>query len=101
MNTQIQSVRELATRVAQDSQLADEIRQDPAGAIARVAAPLPDTNVYRIVVAALGLAVLISLIGAIILLYQKENPKLEVLSAIGSASVGALAGLLAPSPSRQ
>jgi hypothetical protein len=99
MSAQIQSVRELARRVEQDPQLADEIKQDPAGAIARVAAPIPDTGVYRIVVSALGLAVLIAMIGAIILALQGKT-NLEILTAIGSAAVGALAGLLAPSPSR-
>jgi hypothetical protein len=97
MSTQIQSVRDLAVRVSQDPQLATEISQDPAGTLARVAAPLPDTTVYKIVVSALGLAVLIALIGAIILTLR-DKTNLEVLTAIGSAAVGALAGLLAPSP---
>jgi hypothetical protein len=101
MSTQIQYVRDLANRVAQDPQLANEIKQDPEAALARIAEPpLPDTTVYKIVVSALGLAVLIALVGAIILLAQKERPDLAVLSAIGSAAVGALAGLLAPSPAR-
>jgi len=97
MTTQIQSVRELAARVAQDSELADDMRQDPAGTLARVAAPIPDTTVYKIVVSALGLAVLIAMIGTIILVLR-DKTNLEVLTAIGSAAVGALAGLLAPSP---
>lgn len=100
MSTQIQYVRDLANRVARDPQLADDIRQDPEGALSRIAEPIPDTTVYRIVVSALGLAVLIALVGAIILLAQKDNPDLAVVSAIGSAAVGALAGLLAPSPTR-
>jgi len=101
MSTQIQYVRDLANRVAQDPKLADEIKQDPGTALARIAEPpIPDTTVYKIVVSALGLAVLIALVGAIILLAQKERPDLAVLSGIGSAAVGALAGLLAPSPAR-
>lgn len=97
MSAQIQSARELAVRVAQDPQLADEIKQDPAGTIARVAAPVPNTTVYKIVVTALGLAIIIAMIGAITLTYYgKGNP--EMLTAIGSAAVGALAGLLAPTP---
>jgi hypothetical protein len=97
MSTQIQSVRELAAKVSQDPQLADEIKEDPAGTLARIAAPIPDTVVYRIVVLALGLAVLIALIGAIILVLR-DKTNLEVPTALGSAAVGALAGLLAPSP---
>jgi hypothetical protein len=97
MSTQIQSVRELATRVARDPQLAEELKEDPAGTLSRIAAPIPNTTVYRIVVSALGLAVLIALIGSIILVL-KDKTNLEVLTALGSAAVGALAGLLAPSP---
>lgn len=100
MSTQIQYVRDLANRVARDPQLADEIKQDPEGALARLAEAIPDTTVYKIVVSALGLAVLIALVGAIILLWKKDNPDLAVVSAIGAAAVGALAGLLAPSPAR-
>ena len=100
MSTQVQYVRDLAKRVAHDPQLANEIKQDPEGALARIAEPIPDTTVYKIVVSALGLAILIALVGAIILLSQKDNPDLAVVSAIGSAAVGALAGLLAPAPTR-
>ena len=97
MSTRIQSVRELATRVARDPELAEELKEDPAGTLSRIAEPIPNTTVYRIVVAALGLAVLIALIGSIILVL-KDKTNLEVLTALGSAAVGALAGLLAPSP---
>ena len=97
MNTKVQSVKELASWVAQDPQLAEEIRQDPAGTLTRIAEPIPSTAVYRIVVTALGLAVLIALIGSIVLVL-KDKTNLEVLTALGSAAVGALAGLLAPSP---
>ncbi len=97
MNTQVQSVRELATLVARDPELADEIKQDPASTLSRIAAPVPNTTVYKIVVSALGLAVIIALVGSIILVW-KDKTNLEVLTALGSAAVGALAGLLAPSP---
>ena len=84
--------------------------QDSAKAIDSISTPLavPDTWVYRIVVIALGLAVLVVIVGGIALssqtiaqgadgqLVQKEFP--ASLIAIGSAAVGALAGLLAPSP---
>ncbi|MBI3243098.1 MAG: hypothetical protein HYZ49_12465 [Chloroflexi bacterium] len=56
-----------------------------------------DVWVYRMVVAALGLAVLASLIGAIMLAIE-GRPTPELLVALGSAAVGGLAGLLAPSP---
>lgn len=57
-----------------------------------------DYWIYRIVVATLGLAVLGALGGAIFLAATgKAIP--EVLVALGSAAVGALAGLIAPPPS--
>lgn len=56
-----------------------------------------DVWVYRIVVVALGLSVLASLIGAILLAIQDRSTP-ELLVALGSAAVGGLAGLLAPSP---
>ena len=96
---QIQSVSDLATRVAQDPQLEAKIKENPAQAIASIAAtPLQtDKLIYRIVVISLGLSVLISIIGILIMSY---NSKLipEGVVALGSAAVGALAGLLAPSP---
>src|SRR5438034_7473782 len=93
---------DLAAHVAQDqaSQLA--FKADPVKALADFSAPPPplqtDAWIYRLVVIALGLAVLIALIGAIVLASQGKADTPQVLTAIGSAAVGALAGLLAPSP---
>lgn len=94
------SVQELAVKVAEDPDLAEMIKKDPVKALQSLATPLQtDAILYRIVVGSLGSAVLISLIGAIVLVaVGKEAP--DVLVAIGSAAVGALAGLLAPSPVR-
>lgn len=94
----VRSARELALRVAADPALAEEVKQNPAEAIARVAsAQIPDTMIYRMVVGALGLAVLIAILGSIVLVaFNKTAPDATV--AMGSAAVGALAGLLAPSP---
>ncbi len=82
----------------------EELKTDPDAALEKVRAqktPLEtDKWIYRWVVFALGLAVLMT-IGGAIYLAAKEPPvpsTPEILVAIGSASVGALAGLLAPSP---
>ena len=94
----IRSVSELAVQVAQDADLREQIRQDPAAAIANIADPRQwDEWLYRMVVGALGLTILIALIGAIILSATGKTIP-DVLTALGSAAVGALAGLLAPSP---
>lgn len=100
------SVSELATAVAADPDLQREIAADPAAALARVSkSPLEtDSWVYRIVVAALGAVVLSAVIGAIVITMSDPLPNgayrepPEILIALGSAAVGALAGLLAPSP---
>ena len=56
-----------------------------------------DIWLYRMVVSVLGLAVVASVVGAIALaLTGKFTP--EVIVALGSAAIGGLAGLLAPSP---
>ena len=56
-----------------------------------------DIWLYRIVVMALGFTVVISMVGAIVLTMSgKATP--EAIVALGSAAIGGLAGLLAPSP---
>jgi len=98
MESRIQFVSELAIRVAQDPALASKIKEKPVETIAGIAAPLQwDVWIYRMVVGTLGLAVLASIIGAIVIAMSgKELP--QIMVAIGSSAVGALAGLLAPSP---
>jgi hypothetical protein len=78
--------------------LAARVKDDPAGAIAGLAEPLQtDVWIYRIVVGALALAIL-GAVGGAILLAMNGRTIPELLLAIGSGAVGALAGLLAPSP---
>ena len=59
-----------------------------------------DPWVYRIVVLILGLVALASLVGTIMLTIQDRSTP-ELLIALGSAAMGGLAGLLAPSPLNQ
>jgi len=95
---QVESVRELAAKVAQDPVLQEKIKADPTGTIAGLAAPLQsDVWIYRMVVGALGIAIILALLGAVVLKGMGSDVS-DVLTALGSAAVGALAGLLAPSP---
>ena len=95
------SVQELAVKVAEDPELAELFKKDPVKALQNLASPLQtDVVVYRLVVGFLGASVLIALIGAIILAALVRGEPPQVLVALGSAAVGALAGLLAPSPPR-
>jgi hypothetical protein len=97
----IKSARDLALRIATDPVLANEIKDNPAAAIARVAAPTvlqSDKVVYRMVVAALGITVLCAIIGALVVAAIGKSNMPESVVALGSTALGALAGLLAPSP---
>ncbi len=69
--------------------------------------PLPSGNrtkttsdpwIYRMVVAFLGVTVLVTVAGVILLLLNGKNPVPEGLIALGAAIVGGLAGFLAPTP---
>ncbi|MBI5302903.1 MAG: hypothetical protein HY868_12265 [Chloroflexi bacterium] len=101
MEKRVESVSELAVQVARDPELAKRIQANPAETLAGLAAPLQsDVWIYRVVVGTLGLGVLVGMVGAIVLaLVGKPIP--EVLIALGSAAIGALAGLLAPSPANK
>lgn len=101
MSAEIQSLRDLASKVSRDPALAESIKKDPASALSDIAATsvlATDKWTYRIVVLSLGFAVLISLLGLIVLSFKGIQSLPDGLVAIGSAAVGALAGLLAPSP---
>jgi hypothetical protein len=86
-----QSTKALAAALAQDPQAAEE-------AITRLTALQTDRWIYRIVVLALGFGVLTAIIGLIILSWKGIATVPDGIVAIGSAAVGALAGLLAPAP---
>ncbi|MEJ2438006.1 MAG: hypothetical protein P8Y43_04680 [Sulfurovaceae bacterium] len=60
-----------------------------------------DVWIYRIVVAGLVLAIFTSLISTLFIALGDSNETVhvpEIFMAVGSAAVGALSGLLAPSP---
>ena len=99
-NGRTDSATELAERVATSPELQAKMKSDPVGTLSRLAAPLEsDKWIYRIVVLVLGATILAVVAGAFVLkLYDKAIP--DVLVAIGTGAIGAIAGLLAPSPSR-
>ena len=105
------SAEELLRRVMTQPELIEKIKTDPAkeiqGLVSQVTKEIPamppleyDVWIYRMVVTALGVVIVLSVAGAIYLTAIKvEIP--DILTAIGSAAVGALAGLLSPSPSQK
>lgn len=92
------SATQLATWVAEDPALRQEVANDPVGTLQRLARPLDaDVWIYRIVVLLLGATILAVVIGAFILVVNKNNAQVpDALLALGSGALGALAGLLTP-----
>src|SRR5438445_11621895 len=81
--------------------LPEDAKSAVSQAAAEAASPLQyDIWIYRAVVAVLGITVIATVFGGIYLATKADtNIKLpDAIVAIGSAAVGALAGLLAPSP---
>jgi len=97
MSKQTNSTAELLSMMQTDQDMIETFKADPVRALATVTAPPHSPMVYRIVVSSLGLTVVATVIGAIVLA-NNGNSVPEILVAIGTASVGALAGLLAPQP---
>lgn len=77
----------------QDSSLPQN-EKDAIVASAQQAAEVPDTWIYRIVVLALGLALFIPLVAVLF----KDKDTAQLLLPLATGALGALAGLLAPSP---
>jgi hypothetical protein len=102
----IRNLRQLAARVAADEALQKRVSADPVKELERLALTSPeplrqDYFIYRFVVVVLGVLLLAVAGDAIYLNRGPEAVELpDVLISLGSASIGALAGLLAPSPLR-
>lgn len=94
------NVYELTKQVAANSDLKRQLQEDPEETLKTVAAVAPlqsDVAIYRIVVGSLGLVLILTVIGISILsFWGKAIP--EQLGMLASGAVGALAGLLAPTP---
>ncbi|WP_294209755.1 hypothetical protein [uncultured Chryseobacterium sp.] len=86
--------------------LQEEFKEDPVRAAESLATTNPkdtDSWIYRIIVLALGMSVLSIITGLIIISVNKiplEEQLVTIFTAIASGSIGALAGLLAPSPKK-
>jgi hypothetical protein len=101
------ALNEIERLIRDDPELSEEKKKAIAEKIQEARTPMEtDKWIYRIVVGALGMAILSCLIFSFVLMLchekgdstQGEIKIPEIFMAIGSAAVGALAGLLAPSP---
>lgn len=104
MEKTFKDIKEFKKAMIDDPQLQREFQQDPVNAARQLSErPLQtDKWIYRIVVITLGLSILAIVLGTIALVFSgkiTEDKNIPtIVTAIGSAAIGALAGLLAPSP---
>ena len=104
MSDKYKSVSEFLKKLKEDQNISQDIKtsaNDLQKELLDDRVLYRDVFIYRAVVVVLGLTVLISVIGGLLLAFKGDitNYKLpSEIVAIGSAAVGALAGLLAPSP---
>ncbi len=93
------AVRTTASLVSGDPSIPDEAKVKLLAALQAIPTPLLTDNwIYRLVVCFLGITVIGTVIGGFIISGKTGQDIPEGLIALGSAAVGALAGLLAPSP---
>ncbi len=97
------SLQELIQQVTTDNSLSADQKVKFLESLQKLSNPLQsalqsDRLVYRMVVSFLGVAVVLTIVGGFYLSITTAATIPEGLIALGSAAVGALAGLLAPSP---
>ena len=100
-NEQYRNISELAHAAATKPDVFQALKDNPVEALNRMAEPLPDTGVYRLVVGSLGVVVVITVLAGSIIAGFGDATRFHLpdgIIAIGAAAGGALAGLLAPSP---
>lgn len=102
---QIKTFNEFKNQLESNAELQQEFRENPISAIQNFEQSNPLSNdkwIYRIIVLSLGLTIISIIIGVIVLIgldkINEDSNVPTILTAIGSAAIGALAGLLAPPP---
>lgn len=102
----MEALKNLKSMIDESTELPEPTKEKMLGQVKEALTPLQtDKYIYRIVVGSLGLAILTCVTFTFVLAYKNTDPNItvktpEIFMAIGSAAVGALAGLLAPSPGR-
>ena len=93
------TLQDLIHQVTNDASLPPDQKVKLLESLQKIPTPLQtDRLIYRMVVGFLGSAVVLTIIGGFYLSIKTAATIPEGLIALGSAAVGALAGLLAPSP---
>jgi len=101
----IKSFEEFEATLREDKELQQKFKDDPVGALKHINHKSPlatDKWIYRIIVIGLSLTIFTIIVGILILVGNgsiTENADVPtILTALGSAAIGAVGGLLAPSP---
>lgn len=108
----LRSADQLAKSIVENPGVIEQIKANPEETLKKLTdqakqqiprALEQDKVIYRIVVSSLGLVTLLVVIGAIMLAFRATGAAQipDVLTALGSAAIGALAGILAPSPTQR
>jgi hypothetical protein len=101
-----EALKNLESLINESPELTQPSKERMLGEVKEALTPLQtDKWIYRIVVGALALAIITCLTFTFVISLMNTDPNSsinipEIFMAIGSAAVGALAGLLAPSPGR-
>jgi hypothetical protein len=105
MAKEIKTFDEFKSELMSSPKLQNQFKEDPVSAVQDFQQSNPlstDKWIYRIIVLALGVTILTIIVGVIILIgsgrISDDKGVPTILTAIGSAAIGALAGLLAPPP---
>ena len=98
------SLAELRGELIKSPELKAEFSRDPMSFLERVE-PIKNKSVFLYVVSIVGVVLIGSIILSAIIIFKSENPSAarvpEFLVTIGSAALGAMVGLLTPSPDRE
>jgi pheromone shutdown protein TraB len=100
------SFEDFKSTLNNNHKLQQEFRDNPIQAVNSIEVKNPketDVWIYRLVVLTFGFAVVVIISGLIALALnniQVKNEFITIFTAISSGAIGALAGLLAPSPNK-
>ncbi|HBX88153.1 MAG TPA: hypothetical protein DEG09_06000 [Marinilabiliaceae bacterium] len=101
----IQSFEDFKTRLINEPELQNQFKANPLEAVNQFEQQSPlhtDKWIYRIIVIALSVTIVLIIAGVLLLMasgkISDDQGVPTILTAVGSAAIGALAGLLAPSP---
>ena len=106
MQIQAKNLPELDNLIQNNPAIEQEFKDNPKEAIQKYSqSVIPNTLIYQIVVGSLGFVIVVITLGIVGRVTfgtpVKDTDIPTILTALGSAAIGALAGLLAPSPNRE